>query len=108
MLLDPRGKVHAYTGILPVTSSALPAHVVEDFIKQLKVTFRAGPVIAEPTELRVTQPAESHGVWKWLEQTAPGAWEEDVIVDADDSARLPDAQLKLREGWLQLSSLEDS
>jgi hypothetical protein len=105
MLLDPRGKVHAYSGILPVMSSALPAHLVEDFIKQLKVTFRAGPIIADPGALRVPQPAEDHGVWKWLQRSAPTSWEEDLILDADDSARLPDAQLQLREGWLQLSDL---
>jgi hypothetical protein len=107
MLLDPRGKVHAYTGILPVTSSALPAHLVEDFIKQLKVTFRAGPIIADPGGLRVPQPAEDHGLWTWLQQSAPGSWEEDSIVDADDSARLPDAQLQLREGWLELTDIEE-
>lgn len=107
MLLDPRGKVHAYTGILPVTNWALPAHLVEDFIKQLKVTFRTGPIIAEPGALRVPQPAEDHGVWKWLQKSAPGNWEENVIVDADDRARLPDLPLELREGWLQLSDLKE-
>jgi hypothetical protein len=50
------------------------------------------------------QPAEDHGVWKLLQQTAPAIWEEDVIVDADDAAGLP--VLQLREGWHELSDLE--
>jgi hypothetical protein len=114
MLVDPRGSVHAYTGILPVVSASLPGQLIEDFIKSLQVTFRTGPIIADPGTLRIPQPAEAHGVWSWIQQTAPpsngqaATWEQDTIVDADDQARMPDAQLQLREGWLQLSDISDS
>lgn len=108
MLLDPRGSVHAYTGILPVVSAALPADIVEDFIRRLRVTLRAGPIIADPGTLRTPRPAEDHGVWTWIQAAAaPADWEVDRIVDADDIARLPDALLQLREGWLQLSDIND-
>ena len=104
MLVDPRGSVHAYTGILPVTSAALEPHLVEEFIKHMKVTFPTGPIIADPGTLRTPKPAEDHGVWTWIQRVAqPANWEEDPIVDATDRARLPNAQLQLREGWLQLS-----
>lgn len=107
MIVDPRGAVHAHMGILPVTRAALPAHVVEDFLSQLKVTFRTGPIIADPGALRLPKPAEDHGVWTWIQRIAPGdtpdAWEANQVIDADDRARLPDQQLVLREGWLQLS-----
>jgi hypothetical protein len=111
MLVDPRGSVHAYTGLLPVVSAALPGRLVEDFIRRLRVTFRTGPVIADPGTMRLPQPAEQHGVWSWVQAAPPGqaaAWEEDVLVDADDQARLPDQQLQLREGWLRLSDLNES
>jgi hypothetical protein len=107
MLLDPRGKAHAYTGILPVTSAALPANEIEDFIKQLKVTFRTGPIIADPGPPRLPQPAEDHGVWSWIQKSASG-WDTELIVDANDAARLSGSQLQLREGWLQLSDLDES
>ena len=104
MLVDPRGSVHAYTGILPVTSTALEPHLVEEFMKQMKVTFPTGPIIADPGTLRTPKPAEDHGVWTWIQRVGqPANWEEDPIVDATDRARLPNAQLQLREGWLQLS-----
>ena len=108
MILDPRGSVHAYTGILPVVSAALPVDIVEEFIKQLRVTFRTGPIIADPGTLRTPKPAEDHGVWTWIQAVAaPVNWEVDQIVDADDIARLPDALLQLREGWLQLSDIDE-
>jgi hypothetical protein len=108
LIVDPRGSVHAYTGILPVQSVQLPPHLVDGFMKQLRVTFRAGPIIADPGTLRVPEPAESHGRWSWIQRVAaPANWESDAIVDADDQARLPDNNLQLREGWLQLSDIDE-
>jgi hypothetical protein len=107
-LLDPRGSMHAFAGILPVTTAALPGGPVEEFIRSLKVTFYTGPIIAEPGTLRQPLPAEDQGVWRFLERTVPPAdWIIDPIVDADDRARLPSDQLQLREGWLELSGLKD-
>jgi hypothetical protein len=114
MLIDPRGRVHAYTGILPVVSTALPGQLIEEFIRGLQVTFRTGPVVADPSTLRIPQPAEDHGIWSWVQATAPPTggqgttWTEEVIVNADDQARIPDAQLQLREGWLKLSGLKEA
>jgi hypothetical protein len=107
LVIDPRGAVHAFTGILPATAASLPAHLIEDFIAQLAVTFRTGPILADPGTLRIPLPAHQHGAWDWVQAT-PVGWEQDSIVDADDIARLPDAQLQLREGWLRLTGVDDS
>jgi len=113
MLLDPRGVVHAYTGVLPVVSAALPGQLIEEFIRGLQVTFRTGPVVADPSTMRIPQPAEDHGVWSWVQAIAPPSegqaakWIEETIVSADDQARIADVQLQLREGWLKLSGLEE-
>ena len=108
LLMDPRGCFHAYTGILPVKKTDLPAHLIENFIRQMKVTFQTGPIIADPGTLRTPKPAEQHGVWAWIQAIpAPANWEQDTIVDTDDNARMPDEQLVLREGWLQLSDIKD-
>jgi hypothetical protein len=107
LVMDPRGPVHAFTGILPVTTGALPPHLVENFVSQLAVTFRTGPIISDPGTLRVPMPARQNGAWDWVQAT-PAGWEQDPIVAADDVARLPDDQLELREGWLRLTGAEDS
>jgi hypothetical protein len=108
LILDPRGSLHAYTGILPVTTAALPGGPVEDFIRRLKVTFHTGPIIADPGSLRLPQPAEDQGIWSFVQRVGtPANWIVDPIVDADDRARLPTDQMQLREGWLELSGLKD-
>jgi hypothetical protein len=109
MIVDPRGSVHAYTGILPVLEAALPAHLVEAFMRQLQVTFQTGPIVADPGTLRIPRPAEQQGNWRWV-QRAPAAvgWQEGPIVDGTDRARFPSAPPELREGWLQLSDVSDA
>ena len=106
MLLDPRGVVHGYTGILPVQTVALPAHLVEEFLRTLLVTFQTGPILADPGPIRTPQPAEKQGTWSWLQHVGP-TWEQTDIVDTTDAARFPPQPPTLREGWLQLSGLEE-
>ncbi|HEX7117670.1 MAG TPA: hypothetical protein VF212_02725 [Longimicrobiales bacterium] len=102
LLLDPRGAVHAYTGILPVSRVALPGAQVEAFLQRLELTFRAGPVIAGAGTFRMPRPAAREGRWSWLQPTDPdGGWEEDPVVDAADTGRLPDGRARLRDGWLR-------
>ncbi|MEM7113661.1 MAG: hypothetical protein AAF614_14580 [Chloroflexota bacterium] len=101
LLLDPRGVVHASSGILPTTSTRLPAYTVEQFLKQLSVSFRSGPIITEPDTLRLPIPSENNGTWRWVQRNAPAVWAPArPIVKANDRARMADDQLQLREGWL--------
>ncbi len=109
LLLDPRGSVHAYTGILPVVAAALPPQLIEDFLRQLKVTFQAGPILTDPGTLRLPRPAEERGTWSWIQAVAaPADWLSEPIVEADDRARMPEGPMELREGWLQLSDLDST
>jgi YVTN family beta-propeller protein len=105
MLLDPRGGVHASTGILPTKRIGLPAKYVDGALGAMEVTFRAGPLITDPYAIRVPRPAEQNGEWSWVQRSAEhaGQWEESAIVKATQQARLPDAPLALRSGWLKLN-----
>jgi hypothetical protein len=108
MIVDPRGAVHATSGILPTTLTALPAHAVERFLAGLQVTFRTGPILSDAGALRMAEPAEDQGSWAWVQRVGTGsgddAWETAPIVDTTDAARLSDDVPQLREGWLKLTS----
>ncbi len=104
MLLDPRGDVHATTGIMPTKAINLPATFFEPALRRMAVTFRVGPVLTDPQAVRLPFPAERHGTWSWVQRPSPGGDPEvDGIVRADDGARLPDTPPRLIEGWLKLT-----
>jgi hypothetical protein len=118
MLLDPRGDIHAFTGILPVKSISLPAEYFKDALARMALTFRAGPVLTDAATIRIPYPTEKSGTWSWVQRTTPAdpqhwtdpsGWQVDQIVKADQNARLPNSAPRLLEGWLKLTptNIED-
>ncbi|MCW3848871.1 hypothetical protein OF829_16665 [Sphingomonas sp. LB-2] len=107
MLLDPRGKIHANTGMQPVTSFELPSEFYTDALKRMGVTFRVGPILTQWDTIRMPVPAEQNGSWAWMRHTGAGTdptdWETDAIVTADAKARLPGKPPRLIDGWLQFT-----
>ena len=108
LLLDPRGSVHAYTGILPVASVALDPHLAEQFLSKLQLTFQTGPLVLDAGTIRTPLPAEQQGAWQWLQQQAAtgqtaATWQQSNLVAADATARMPAATPALHEGWLQFT-----
>ncbi len=112
MLLDPRGDVHAYTGILPVKTLSLPAAYFEDALAKMALTFRTGPVLTDAQTIRIPYPTEKNGSWSWIQRATPAdpqhwndpsGWKIEDIVKADQNARLPHTPARLIEGWLKLT-----
>ncbi|WP_438485440.1 hypothetical protein [Streptomyces sp. S186] len=79
LLVDPRAAVHAVTDLLPATALSIPAVFVEPGLRRLRVSFRAGPLLAgtvpatDPDHpsgphipaLAVPRPSTRHGSWTW-------------------------------------------
>jgi hypothetical protein len=61
LLVDPRGKVHASTGILPVATLELPAHTLARLADRLCVQFRAGPCMGDVAGAPIPVPAVTGG-----------------------------------------------
>jgi hypothetical protein len=103
--MDPRGSVHARSGILPAKALQLPRHLIERSLERMNVTFRVGPVLHEPNGLRMPLPAEIRGGWSWIQKTgvALSAIEETQVTGASHQARLTGTPVHIREGWLKLS-----
>ncbi|HEY5752884.1 MAG TPA: hypothetical protein VIT21_07040, partial [Chthoniobacterales bacterium] len=51
MLMDPRGIVHATSGLLPVYKLEIPAAYYADALKRMGVTFRVSPLLTDAEQL---------------------------------------------------------
>jgi hypothetical protein len=107
LLLDPRGTVHATTGILPVTTLTVPPAFFAGALAQMAVTFRIGPLLTDLQAIRLPVPAQHSGTWAWIRATAPGTpsptYETDGVIPADARARFPAQPPHLVDGWLQFT-----
>jgi hypothetical protein len=104
LLLHPQGLVHAFTGILPPASAALPPAFQLAPMHATEVTFRSGPLLSPPTALTAPLPAFGQGDWAWLQYDPSGAAAQPrPLARANASAQLPDVPPSLRDGWLRLT-----
>ena len=51
MLMDPRGVVHATSGVLPAYKLEIPAAYYADALKRMGVTFRVSPLLTDSEQL---------------------------------------------------------
>jgi hypothetical protein len=115
MLVDPRGSVHATTGILPTMAVTLPGDFVDGALAAMDITFRINGIltdqrIAAPTDttpgetfVLMPVPGETPGAWAWLEYDDAGLTSY-AIAPNDAVARLSNVAPVLRRGLLQLTS----
>jgi hypothetical protein len=99
LLVDPRGAVHATSGILPTESVRIAAEHYQDAIGDLEVGFLAAPVLTDADGIAVPLPAEPGFSWSWRERDRTG-W-----VQTADPPQPPErfpAGLTVREGRLTL------
>lgn len=114
LLLDPRGSVHATTGILPVKSIDLPPAQYADALASLLVTFAAAPVLSGTNApalgggappVVIVRPKVSSGTWTWV-TTNGTQWVATPLTDAASAnATLNYTPQRLSEGWLGLTEL---
>jgi hypothetical protein len=105
MIIDPRGSLSAISGILPLSQLVLPAVFIEAPLNDMEVTFRTGPLIVEPDQLRMPLPTEINGKWSWIQHSGVTTWETMTKIEqANQQARFS-TSVSLRDGWLQLGDL---
>lgn len=108
LLLDPRAAAHAFTGILPMATVAVPATFVDKALSALELTFTIGSALThtegDPAAIWLPVPAEQNGTWSWWERTGPTAWTSSDLLRATTDARLKDYPNTVRDAFLQLVS----
>ncbi|MCP4339364.1 MAG: hypothetical protein GY799_10860 [Desulfobulbaceae bacterium] len=103
ILVDPRGGIHASSGILPQKRLDLIQEEIKPALDTMSVTFMVGPVLVDPTEVRMPHPREIKGNWNWLHRSSPVMWQEQPITPANDRARFAQKAIEAHEGWLKFS-----
>ena len=99
ILLDPRGKVHATCGILPVKAIDIPPEQYAAALSAIEVVFLSTPVVTRQGTVNIPVPMEEGYSWSWVDR-APGAIP--PLARPDPQATLA-GPLEIREGWLKLS-----
>jgi hypothetical protein len=76
MLVDPRGSVHAASGIAPVKAIQIPPDQYTDALRAIEVTFLSSPVLTDLGVVRLPLPPEPGFNWSWLQRGEGGVWAE--------------------------------
>ena len=97
MLIDPRGLVHAVTGLLPTKRLAVDPAAVARGLSRMEVALRAGPILTRRGHVDHVPVPDPDLEWRWVDS------ETDVYPLAVESLEgLPPipAELELRSGFL--------
>jgi hypothetical protein len=97
MLVDPRCRVHAFTGLLPVLDLEVPDEFVTEALQKISFLFRVGPLLTSPQEIRAPLPYGVRGVWSWFDKLTNAS---SSVLAVDDAAALPALPQAAKEGWL--------
>jgi hypothetical protein len=107
VLVDPSGRLPVISGAFPVQYGDLPAGPVATALAQMEIYFRAGPLLLEPSRIKMPVPSEMHGDWSWMERQSVTLWAPALEPTPSDSIpSMAGTPLRLREGWLVLSKSE--
>lgn len=130
LLMDPRGRAHLTTGILPVKSIDIPRALWEPALEAIRVWFPVAPILSRPSNRRVPTPTLVDRQWSWLEMQKgdgdrePDVWQtlrsrpsvdrkalEGQLVDLQTErpgTQLPDIPKLIEKGWLKEQAPPDN
>ncbi len=103
LLLDPRGSVHATSGVLPAAEITIPPDHYAASIALLSLALATRPVLSasNTTAMALALPKLTSGTWSWI--TVGGGlpqWQAAATADAPSAAALDYTPQRISEGWL--------
>jgi hypothetical protein len=103
MLMDPRGAIHATSGVLPVKKIDIPPAQFADALENLRIAFLTTPVLYNNNVPAFPVPPVGESEWTWLQNELTKWSASQTINPVDDRANMTDPPQEIREGWLLLS-----
>lgn len=102
LLLEPHCVVHATAGLLPRKEIGLRREWIAPPLRKIAPTFRFGPVLRDPQQIRMPVAADLGGGWTWTHRADVDQWLEEDVVHATHEALLPPDPAVAQEGWLKM------
>ncbi|MGZ8491023.1 MAG: hypothetical protein ACXWZS_02335 [Gemmatirosa sp.] len=102
LLMLPAGKVHLASGVLPRKALALAHDWVMPGLTALMPSVRVGPLLVDPSEIRLPLVASLGDRQTFTRRTGPLTWRDDPIVAATQTALLPRLPHEAQEGWIRV------
>jgi ketosteroid isomerase-like protein len=107
MLVDPRGEVHATSGVVPTKAINIPPDQYVAALHAIQVTFLSAPILTGAGEINLPLPTEPGYRWAWLEKDG-AAWSETSALGGVGTGADFAGRQELREGWLKLIEVEQT
>lgn|GEM_PF-948760 len=104
MLVEPRGVIHATTGILPVKTIEIPPDQYSDALEKMCLAFLTAPILTPKNSLAMPVPAQSGGAWNWVENDGATWSQSREIASVTVDAVMNYAPQRILEGWINLSN----
>jgi hypothetical protein len=102
LLVEPLTMVYATMGRVPRKEIGMRRGWVTDGLAAIAPTFRFGPVLVDPTQIRMPLATDLAGSWVWDYRADAVAWKESGVTNATDDALLGADPPTGSEGWLKL------
>ncbi|HTD62715.1 MAG TPA: hypothetical protein VK679_18805 [Gemmatimonadaceae bacterium] len=103
LLVEPLTTVHATAGLVPRKEIGMRREWVQAGLAAIAPTFMFGPVLVDPTQIRMPLATDINGTWVWDYRSAATTWTEDPATNATDNALMSRDPATAIEGWLRLS-----
>lgn len=109
MLIDPRGTIHATSGILPNQELRLPPENYNEALQAIEVNFLSTPVLSNHRrEICIPLPEVPEYAWSWVSLSNDNdTWFETSTIKPVNVKAAFSAPQELYEGWLQLTPVEE-
>jgi hypothetical protein len=102
LLVEPLNSVHATAGRVPRKEIGMRRTWVTAGLAAISPTFRFGPVLVDPSQIRMPLATGLDGTWVWDYRADAAAWAENPVTNATDDALLGRNPASGSEGWLKL------
>lgn len=102
MLVDPRGSIHATSGILPTKSIHIPPEQFVDALRKIEITFLTAPILSDRDSINLPLPQAPGYTWSWLAKEN-GVWDTITKIGAVNDQATFTTQQQIEEGWLKLT-----